>query len=86
MFPTRFAITWVLTISVVVEVPVGIILHTGLYGTDQFLLLQLAVEGAMSPIGKGGHAGLHAAAAGPPGGRPPPRVLHHQQPSVRTPL
>lgn len=52
MFPTLFAITWVFTISVVVEVPVGVILHTGLYGTDQFLLLQLAVEGAMSPIGK----------------------------------
>lgn len=87
MIHTLFAIMCNLTIRVTIKVHIGvIILHTGLYGTGQFLLLHLAVEGAVCPIGDGGHAGLHAAAAGPAGGTPPPCVLHHQQPLVRTPL
>lgn len=74
-----------LTTQVSIKAHVGVILLTGLYGTGQFLLLHLAVEGAVCPVGEGGHAGLHAA-AGTPGVRPPPLVLHHQQPRVRTPI
>lgn len=74
-----------LTVQVSIKVHIGVVLHTWLYGTSQFLLLHLAVEGAVRPVGEGGHAGLHAA-AGPPGVRPPSLVLHHQQPWVRTPV
>lgn len=73
------------TIQVSIKVHIGVILHTGLYGTGQFVFFHFTVEGAVCPIGEGGHAGLHAA-AGPPGVRPPPLVLHPQEPWVTTPV
>lgn len=72
-----------LTTQVSVKVHIGVVLHAGLHGAGKLLLLHLAVEGAVCPIGEGGHAGLHAA-AGAPGVRPPPFV-HRQQPRLRPP-
>lgn len=67
-----------LTTRVAVKVHVGVALHVTLDGISQFVLLRLGVEGAVGPIGEGGHAGLHAA-AGASGVTPPPRVRRHQQ-------
>lgn len=77
-------ITHTRTTQVSIKVHVWVVLHTGPSGAGQLLLLHLTVQGAVCPIGEGGHAGLHAA-AGPSGVRPPPLVLHHQQPGIRTP-
>lgn len=71
-----FAFMCTLTTHVSIKVHVWVILYSRLHGTGQFLLLHLAVEGAMCTIGDGGNAGLHTA-AGALGVRPPPRVPHH---------
>lgn len=67
-----------LTTSVAVKVHVGVALHITLDGISQLVLLRLGVEGAVGPIGEGGHAGLHAA-AGASGVSSPSRVRRHQQ-------
>lgn len=56
------------------------ILHTGLHGAGEFVLLHFTVKGTMCPIGEGGHAGLHAAAGRGTGRCSPPRVSCHPQP------
>lgn len=68
----------------VVKVHIGVALHITLDGISQFVLLHLSVEGAVGPIGEGGHTGLHAA-AGASGVSSPPCVRHHQQTLVWCP-
>lgn len=73
-----------LTTRVAVKVHVGVAMHITLDGVSQFVLLHLSVEGAVGPIGEGGHTGLHAA-DGASGVSSPPRVRRHQQTPVRRP-
>lgn len=73
-----------LTTPVTVKVHIGVALRILLDGISQFLLLRLSVEGAVGPIGEGGHAGLHAA-AGASGVSSPTCVRHHQQTLVWRP-
>lgn len=69
-----------LTTCITIKVHIGVALD----GISQFVLLHLGVEGAVGPVGEGGHAGLHAA-AGASGVSSPPRVRHHQQTLVWRP-
>lgn len=60
-----------------INMHVWVILYTGLYGTCQLFLLHITVEGAVGPVGEGGHTGLHTAAGAFSVRPPPPLVLHH---------